>query len=99
MAVTGFIYTLTLACFWVPYWLVWSSHTEQIPLDVQARSYLTDHLCGPDTKIACPNPNVPFFRQSSVTITPDGKLYVPAGVKLPHDPTTFAQAKAMENRH
>jgi hypothetical protein len=27
-----------------------------------------------------------------VSITPDGKLYVPPGTKLPDEPTTFAEA-------
>jgi len=36
---------------------------------------------------------VPYPRPGSVTITPDGKLYIPPGTKLPDDPTTFDEAK------
>jgi hypothetical protein len=92
MAIVGMSYTLILAAFWVPYWLVWSAHTQGIPLDIQKRSYLMNGLCGPQTHIACPDPNVPAFRPHSITITPDGKIHVPPGSELPNGPTTFDQA-------
>jgi hypothetical protein len=58
------------------------------------RSYLgSNHRCGPETKVACPNPNVPYTRPGSISITPDGKIYVPPGTQLPNDPTTFEEAK------
>jgi hypothetical protein len=99
MAITGFTNVIVFLVFYVPYFVIWSPHPAAFPLDVQARSYLTDGLCGPDTHIACPNPNIPLFREHSLTITPNGKLYVPPGVHLPHDPTTFAQARAEERSH
>lgn len=98
MAVVGCCYSLILVCFWIPYWLLWSPHVEKFPMDIQQRSYLMDGLCGPGTHIACPDKNVPAFREHSVTITPDGKLYVPPGVTLPHGPTTFEDAAARRRK-
>jgi hypothetical protein len=98
MATVGCCYSLILVCFWIPYWLLWSPHAEKFPLDIQKRSYLTDGLCGPGTHRACPDPNVPYFREHSVTITPDGNLYIPPGVKLPNGPTTFQEAARREAR-
>jgi hypothetical protein len=94
MATVGCCYALILLFFWIPYWLLWSPHVEKFPLDIQKRSYLTNGLCGPGTQRACPDRNVPAFRERSVTITPDGKLHVPPGVKLPNGPTTFEEAAA-----
>ncbi len=92
MAIVGMSYTLILGAFWVPYWLVWSAHTGGIPMDIQKRSYFMNGLCGPQTDIACPDPNVPAFKPHSITITPDGLVHVPPGVQLPNGPTTFDQA-------
>ena len=101
MAITGCAYSLIFITYWLPVFVLWRTQPEGWPLDLQMRSYLgSNHRCGPETKIACPNPNVPFTRPGSVSITPDGKLYVPPGTKLPNDPTTFEEAKrrAQEGR-
>jgi hypothetical protein len=93
LSIVGFTNVVVFIVFYVPYLLIWSPHPASVPLDIQSRSYFMNGLCGPGTHAACPNDNIPLFRPGSITITPDGKLYVPPGVKLPHDPTTFAQAK------
>jgi hypothetical protein len=92
MAIAGFTNVVVFCLFYVPYLLVWSPHPEHVPLDIQKRSYFMNGLCGPGTKMACPDEGVPLFREKSITITPDGKLFVPPGVTLPHGPTTFGQA-------
>jgi Spirocyclase AveC-like len=92
MAVVGFTNVIVFLVFYVPYLLIWSPHPEHVPLDIQQRSYFMNGLCGPETNIACPDENVPLFRERSVTITPDGKLHVPDGVTLPDGPTTFDDA-------
>ena len=51
--------------------------------DVQSRPYLTDGMCGPGTTYACPGPGTPIFKPHSIHITPEGKIIVPQGVKLP----------------
>jgi Spirocyclase AveC-like len=94
MAITGCAYSLIFIVYWVPVFVLWRSQPEGWPLDLQMRSYLgSNYRCGPETKVACPNPNVPYTRPGSISITPDGKLYVPPGTKLPDDPTTFDEAK------
>jgi hypothetical protein len=94
MSITGCAYSLIFLVYWLPVFTLWRTQPEGWPLDLQKRSYLgSNHRCGPGTKIACPNPNVPFTRPDSISITPDGKLYVPPGTKLPDDPTTFKEAK------
>lgn len=92
MAIVGFTNVIVFIVFYVPYLLIWSPHPEHVPLDIQQRSYFMNGLCGPQTPIACPDKNVPLFREGSVTITPDGKLHVPDGVQLPHQPTSFDEA-------
>jgi hypothetical protein len=91
MAIVGWLYTAILVVYFVPLWL-FTLHSEAWPADVMKRSYLTDYLCGPQTHRACPADNVPLFRPKSVTITPDGKLYLPPGVPPVDQPTTFPNA-------
>jgi hypothetical protein len=93
MAIVGFMYSMIIVAYWLPYWTIWGSHSSDFPMDVQKRSYLMDGICGPGTHRACPGPNVPLFRENSVTVTPDGKLYVPPGVSAPNGPTSFQQAQ------
>jgi hypothetical protein len=94
MAITGCAYSLIFLVYWLPVFGLWRTRPEGWPLDLQKRSYLgSNHRCGPGTRIACPNPNVPFTRPGSISITPDGKPYLPPGTKLPNDPTTFEEAK------
>ena len=44
------------------------------PQDIQNRSYLTGHLCGPGTDRACPGPSVPLPRRHSPHLNPERKL-------------------------
>lgn len=92
MAIVGFTNVVVFALFYVPYLLIWSPHPTNVPLDIQKRSYLMDGLCGPRTEAECPNPSIPLFRPGSVTITPDGRLYVPRGVRPPNGPDSFREA-------
>jgi hypothetical protein len=92
MAMVGCLYLMVLVVYWFPYWAIWGGHSSGFPMDVQKRSYLMNGLCGPETKRACPDAGVPFFREKSVTVTPDGKIYVPPGTALPDGPTTFDEA-------
>lgn len=92
MAIVGFTNVIVFLVFYVPYLLIWSPHPERVPLDIQQRSYFMNGLCGPETPIACPDKNIPLFREQSITITPDGKLHLPPGVQLPDGPTTFDDA-------
>jgi Spirocyclase AveC-like len=93
MSIVGFTTTVIFLSFFLPYFLIWSPHPEKVPLDIQRRSYFLDGICGPGTNRACPNQSIPLFTNQSITVTPDGKLYVPPGVKLPNDPTTFKEAQ------
>jgi hypothetical protein len=95
MSIVGFTNVIVFLVFYVPYLLIWSPHPEKVPLDIQRRSYFMNGLCGPETNIACPDKNVPLFREGSVTITPDGKLHLPDGIQLPSGPTTFDEAKRL----
>jgi Spirocyclase AveC-like len=92
MATVGFMYSMIIVAYWLPYWTIWGAHSSGFPRDVLKRSYLVNGLCGPTTHRACPNPGVPIFKQGSVSITSDGKLYVPPGVKVPFETTTFRGA-------
>jgi hypothetical protein len=53
------------------------------PQDILERRYLTNGLCGPGTDYACPGPGLPINRPDSVHVSPDGRLVVPEGTKLP----------------
>jgi Spirocyclase AveC-like len=87
LAISGFFLVSALLYF-IPIAYL-SANSEHWPRDVTTRSYLTDYLCGPGTTRACPDSNVPLFKPHSVTITPNGKLYVPKGVKPIRQPTSF----------
>jgi Spirocyclase AveC-like len=96
MAIVGFMYTMIIGLYWLPYWTVWGAHSSDFPMDIQKRSYLMNGLCGPETERACPDENVPLFREKSVTVTPDGRVAVPEGVSPPDGPTTFEEAAARQ---
>ena len=61
MAIVGFMYTMIIGLYWLPYWTIWGAHSSNFPMDIQKRSYLMNGLCGPGTDRACPDPNVPLF--------------------------------------
>jgi hypothetical protein len=64
--------------------MIWvSTQVNNWSTDVQSRPYLTDGMCGPGTTYACPGPGTPIFKPHSIHITPEGKIIVPQGVKLP----------------
>jgi hypothetical protein len=92
MAIVGFMYSMIIVAYWLPYWAIWGSHSSDFPMDIQKRSYLMNGLCGPETDRACPDENVPLFRERSVTVTPDGRISVPDGVSPPDGPMTFEEA-------
>jgi hypothetical protein len=52
------------------------------PKDIQQRSYLTNHVCGPETDRACPGPAVPLSRPGSAYVDPTGTLVVPNRTRL-----------------
>jgi hypothetical protein len=93
MALVGFSNVVVFGVFYVPYLMIWSPHPAQVPLDIQRRSYFMNGLCGPETAIACPDRNVPLFREGSVTVAPDGSVRVPPGTAAPNGPTTFDEAQ------
>lgn len=92
LAIAGFVNVIVFCVFYIPYLLVWSPHPEKVPMDIQKRSYLMNGLCGPETPRACPDESIPLWREKSITFGPDGKLYIPPGVKPPDGPTTFDEA-------
>ena len=62
---------------------LYAGHMGTWPEDVQKRSYFTQTLCGPDTKYACPNEQLPSQRNGAAYITPDGDLIYPPDVSRP----------------
>jgi hypothetical protein len=59
-------------------------YSSDWPHDIQKRSYFMYGVCGPGTTYHCPGPGIPIVRQpDSAHVSPDGKLVVPDGVKLP----------------
>jgi hypothetical protein len=89
-ATSGWFFTAILVVFFVPIWFFSLQGGGPVPRDISQRSYFMDGLCGPHTAVACPAPNVPLWTRHSVTITPDGRVHVPAGTRAIHQPTTFA---------
>jgi len=53
------------------------------PADIQQRSYLTAHLCGPDSGQLCPTSTTPIPKQGGVHFDQFGNLVVPPGVPAP----------------
>jgi Spirocyclase AveC-like len=83
LALFGGASTIFFAMFTLPaQWI--GTHSSAWPRDVQSRSYLVNGSCGEHTNTACPGPGVPLTRgNDSIRLGPDGKLYVPPGVKVP----------------
>jgi len=90
LAIIGMLDVIAILTYTIPI-LGFAAHSGPWPEDVLKRSYFTDHVCGPETNIACPGKNIPIFTRNSVTITPDGRIHVPDGVKAPNQPTTFGK--------
>ena len=61
----------------------WGLQADSWPQDIQKRSYLTDGICGPGTDYACPGSAVPIHKPGAVHVSPEGKLVVPSGTKVP----------------
>lgn len=62
----GMFLTYNLPASW------FGTHSSTWPQDIQDRSYLTSHLCGPGTDRACPGPMVPLPRPHSAYFDPAG---------------------------
>jgi hypothetical protein len=82
LAVFGMINVLVLCCYNVPNAII-GAHSTAWPADLQKRSYLTDHICGPGTKLPCPGPSVPLSQPHSAYENRAGKLVFPKGVTPP----------------
>jgi hypothetical protein len=82
LALTGFCDLVLLLLYFLPMNIV-QLHGDPWPADVQKRSYLTNHLCGPGTTYACGGANLPIPRPDSAHISPEGELVVPAHTKWP----------------
>ena len=69
------------------------------PEAVQQRSYLLDGLCGANTDRACPTDDTPLPRfnhdHAGITVSPDGKLVVPADARLPRPVPLLDKPKGM----
>jgi hypothetical protein len=62
-----------------------SLHGGDRPADTYA-DQMTNLMCGPKTDVACPGTRIPMVvGPDSARVTPDGKLFAPAG--LPTEPT------------
>jgi hypothetical protein len=59
LAVFGIFSVAVLACYNIPT-AIMAAHSTRWPADVQKRSYLLDHVCGPGTSRPCPGPGVPI---------------------------------------
>jgi hypothetical protein len=77
LAIVGAANTVMLCCFMIP--MQWFAlHAGDWPKDFLDRSYLSNHMCGPNTTYACPGPSVPINRPDSAHIGPDGQHVTPA---------------------
>jgi hypothetical protein len=74
-AASALLYAVT---YNVPYMLINNSN-ERWPASTQRASYLTNFICGPETNVACPSPDLPIARRGAVWFTPQGMLRVPKG--------------------
>jgi hypothetical protein len=65
---------------------IFGLYADPFPKDITDRSYLMQgQMCGPGSTYACPGPGVPIPRPDSAHLSPDGKLVVPEGTKLPRE--------------
>jgi hypothetical protein len=83
LAVFGMANVLVLCCYNIPNAII-GAHSTAWPADLQKRSYLTDHICGPGTNRPCPGPTVPLSQgDSSAYENARGTLTFPKGVTVP----------------
>jgi hypothetical protein len=83
LAVFGMCNVLVLFCYNIPNAII-GAHSTAWPVDLQKRSYLTDHICGPGTDKPCPGPTVPLSQgDSSAYENARGTLSFPPGVTPP----------------
>ena len=59
-----------------------SQHTDEIPADIQRRSYFLNQMCGEGTGYACPSQGVPLPTRNSGHLNTDGE-FVPGKVGYP----------------
>ena len=81
LALTAIVNVLFLVFYNLPLGLV-SLHSTW-SRDDQSRSYFTEGMCGPGTTYACPSSSVPVSYPGTVHLSPNGKLVVPRGARLP----------------
>jgi hypothetical protein len=65
----------------IPYWIT-NNVNEEWPEVSQVNSYWTNGICGPETRQACPHPDLPITRRNSGHFDPEGNWY-PAGAATP----------------
>jgi hypothetical protein len=85
-AVSGAITGIFFVFYHVPNALI-ALRGDAWSQDVQKRSYFVTKLCGAESDVACPDPDLPFPRsQDSIRVGPDGNLFVPRGKTVPRAP-------------
>lgn len=89
LAIVGAVQVAMFCCYTAPNF-VFGLHATRWPDAVQARSYLTDYLCGEGTARACPGPEVPNIRNANGTagrstayISHAGRLVLPTHARFP----------------
>lgn len=58
-------------------------HADPWPEDVQKRSYLGGSICGGDSDVPCPNPDLPVPTNRSGHVDTNGDLILPDSAELP----------------
>jgi uncharacterized protein DUF5135 len=82
LALTGVLNLFFFGFYCLPLGVI-ATHASTVPPDIQKRSYFTNGMCGDGTSYACPGGAVPISKPGSAHLSPDGKLIVPRGVRLP----------------
>ena len=83
LALTGIINTSFMLMYSLPSAII-GLYNSPWPEDVTSRSYfMNGAYCGPDKQQACSGPGVPVPRRDSAHLSPDGRLIVPEGTRLP----------------
>ena len=82
LAISGAFNAIMLVLYSLPLAIV-GLYAGPWPDDIQQRSYMTNGICGPGTSYACSGPGRPINRPDSLHVSPDGRLIVPEGTRLP----------------